>query len=121
MNYTLSDAGDRFVITPRCYFDTKGSKAKVKLDKESGRISVRPKNKPRLGKQDYASNTTNMIFGGTIKLPKKADLDKDPIVRHEGPVGQLLVIEIMKQVRSPSEPGPVQCRLPMHFLTPFLA
>ena len=38
INYTLSDCGDHYTITPRCYFETKGSRAKVKVDKDTGRL-----------------------------------------------------------------------------------
>ena len=37
-----------------------------------------------------------MIGGGYLYVSKKCDLTKDPIIRHEGPVGQLLKIDVMK-------------------------
>ena len=39
---------------------------------------------------------TKFIAGGYLFLPKKCDLSKDPTIRHEGPVGQLLVIDMPK-------------------------
>ena len=94
LNYQIADHGSKFVITPVCYFDTKGNKAKVKLDHESGCLMIKPRTAPKA--KDVGPNTTSQIFGGKINLPKKADWSKDPVVRHEGPVGQLLVIDIDK-------------------------
>jgi len=37
-----------------------------------------------------------MIFGGIVYLPKKADLSQEITIRHEGPVNQLLIVEIPK-------------------------
>lgn len=102
LNYQISDHGDKFVVTPVCYFDTKGNKAKVKLDKETGRLMIKPRSKPR--PKDVGPNTTSQIFGGYICLPKKADWSKDPVVRHEGPVGQLLVIDIAKVPEAQTTP-----------------
>ena len=96
INYTLQDAGDRFVITPRCYFDCKPGKTRVKLNTEIGAISIAPKKKPKLTKNDLPCNTSKMIHGGIVYLPKKADLTKDITIRHEGPVNQVLIVEIPK-------------------------
>ena len=97
LNYTISDYGDHYVITPRCYFDAKPGKARVKLNREKGCVLVEPKRKPRLTKQDYACNTSKMIFGGMIYLPKLADLSQDIEIDHEGPVKQILLIKVKKQ------------------------
>lgn len=94
INYTLSDCGDHYTITPRCYFDTKGSRAKVKVDAETGRMSIKP-SKP-VSTKDMKPGVTKFIGGGYLFLPKKCDLSKQPTVRHEGPVGQLLVIDFPK-------------------------
>lgn len=96
INYNVADHGDKYVISPVCYFDTKGNKVKVKLDKETGRLLVKPKIKPKADK--LPSTVTQQIYGGFLYLPKKADLTKDPVIRHEGPQGQLLKIDIAKQV-----------------------
>ena len=107
INYTLSDCGDHYTITPRCYFDTKGTRAKVKLDRDTGRLSIKP-SKPvseaTLGKP----GVTKFIGGGYLFLPKKCDLSKDPMVRHEGPVGQLLVIDFPKLAQFCTEPKYVE-------------
>ena len=102
INYTLSDCGDHYTITPRCYFDTKGSRAKVKLDPATGRLAVKP-SKPVSEKQ-IGPGVTKFIGGGYLFLPKKCDLSKEPIVRHEGPVGQLLVIDMPKLPEYCTEP-----------------
>ena len=80
---------------PRCYFDTKGHRAKVKLDKETGRLSIQP-SRPVLQKDLDLSTVSKMVGGGYLFLPKKCDLSKEPTVRHEGPQGQLLVIDMPK-------------------------
>ena len=36
IGYGLSETADRLSYTPICMFDTKGSKAKIDLDKETG-------------------------------------------------------------------------------------
>ena len=95
INYTLSDCGTHYTITPRCYFDTKGHRAKVKLDKETGRLSIKP-SRPVLEKDLDLSTVSKMVGGGYLFLPKKCDLSKEPTVRHEGPQGQLLVIDMPK-------------------------
>ena len=95
INYTLSDCGDHYTITPRCYFETKGSRAKVKCDKATGRLSIKPA-RPVADKELNKPGVTKFINGGYLYLPKKCDISKDPIVRHEGPVGQLLVIDFPK-------------------------
>lgn len=82
INYTLSDCGDHYTITPRCYFDTKGSRAKVKLDAETGRMSIKP-SKP-VSTKDMKPGVTKFIGGGYLFLPKKCDVSKAPIIRHEG-------------------------------------
>jgi len=97
INYTLSDYGDHYVITPRCYFDAKPGKARVKLNTELGCVSVTPKKKPKLTSQDYPCNTSKMIFGGVIYLPKKADLTQDIEIAHDGPAKQILLIKVKKQ------------------------
>ena len=94
LNYQIADYGNKFVVTPVCYFDTKGNRAKVKLDHETGRLMIKPRHKPRA--KDINPNMGSQIYGGYINLPKKADWSKDPVVRHEGPVGQMLVIDIDK-------------------------
>jgi len=99
LNYTISDFGDHYVITPRCYFDVKPNKAKVKLNRELGVINIAPKKKPKLGKEDYKCNTSNMIFGGMIYLPKKADLSQEIEIDHEGPVKQILLVRVKKQAQ----------------------
>ena len=106
INYTLSDCGTHYTITPRCYFDSKGSRAKVKLDKETGRLSIKP-TKPVTEKDlrpPGKAMATKFIGGGYLFLPKKCDLSKDPVVRHEGPVGQLLVIDMPKLPEYCTEP-----------------
>ena len=60
------------------------------------RSSWKPKIKPKADK--LPSTVTQQIYGGFLYLPKKADLTKDPVIRHEGPQGQLLKIDIAKQV-----------------------
>ena len=97
INYTLSDCGDHYTITPRCYFETKGSKAAVKLDKETGRLLIKPRATPKAVKENERACTSQMIFGGALYVPKKCDLTRDPVVRHEGPVGQMLVIDVYKK------------------------
>ena len=94
LNYQISDWGDKYVVTPVCYFDTKGNKAKVKLDPETGRLMIKPRSKPR--EKDMGNGMTSQIAGGYICLPKTADWNQPPVVRHEGPVGQLLVIDVPK-------------------------
>ena len=49
----------------------------------------------RLGHE--RAGTSQMIFGGALYVPKKCDLTRDPVVRHEGPVGQMLVIDVYKK------------------------
>jgi hypothetical protein len=95
INYTLSDCGTHYTITPRCYFDTKGKKAKVKVNSEDGRMSIRPARMPKTELDKYG--VTKFIAGGYLFLPKKCDLTKEPTIRHVGPVGQLLVIDFPKK------------------------
>eukprot|EP00322_Chrysochromulina_rotalis_P004323 CAMPEP_0115850990 /NCGR_PEP_ID=MMETSP0287-20121206/12248_1 /TAXON_ID=412157 /ORGANISM="Chrysochromulina rotalis, Strain UIO044" /LENGTH=104 /DNA_ID=CAMNT_0003305003 /DNA_START=131 /DNA_END=445 /DNA_ORIENTATION=+ len=96
MNYTLSEFGDHIVITPRCYFDAKPGKTTVKLNRERGCVAIEPKRKPKMGKQDYACNTSKMIYGGVIYLPKKCDLSQEIEIDHEGPVKQVLLLRVKK-------------------------
>jgi hypothetical protein len=96
INYTVADHGTHFVVSPRCYFDTKGNKAKVKLEKETGKLLIKPRIKPKAPDPQYRATTTQFIGGGFLYLPKKSDLSKDPVIRHEGPKGQLLEIDIQK-------------------------
>tara|TARA_B100000405_G_C16454788_1_gene326762 strand:- start:135 stop:512 length:378 start_codon:yes stop_codon:yes gene_type:complete len=106
INYTLSDCGTHYTITPRCYFDTKGSRAKVKVDAESGRMSVKP-SRP-VADKDMKPGVTKFIAGGYLYLPKKCDLSKDPTIRHVGPVGQLLVIDMPKLPEYMTEARPIE-------------
>ena len=77
INYTLSDCGTHYTITPRCYFDTKGHRAKVKLEKETGRLSIKP-SRPVLEKDLDLSTVSKMVGGGYLFLPKKCDLSRSP-------------------------------------------
>ena len=72
----------------------RNSRAKVKVDAETGRMSIKP-SKP-VSTKDMKPGVTKFIGGGYLFLPKKCDLSKQPTVRHEGPVGQLLVIDFPK-------------------------
>ena len=107
INYTLSDCGTHYTITPRCYFDTKGHRAKVKLDKETGRLSIKP-SRPVLEKDLDLSTVSKMVGCGYLFLPKKCDLSKEPTVRHEGPQGQLLVIDMPKLPEHCTEAKPLK-------------
>ena len=49
-----------------------------------------------------------MIGGGYLYVPKKVDLTQDPIIRHEGPVGQLLKVDLMKLPQYKTEYHPVK-------------
>ena len=104
INYTLSDCGDHYTITPRCYFDTKGTKAKVKLDRDTGRLMIKPRVTPKAVKENERCGVSQMVFGGALVVPKKCDLTRDPVVRHEGPAGQVLVIDVYKKPEFCSEP-----------------
>lgn len=96
MNYTLSDFGDHYVITPRTYFDCKPGKARVALNREKGCVAIAPKLKPKIPKDQYACNTTKQILGGIIYLPKKADLSKEIEIDYEGPAKQVMLIKVRK-------------------------
>ncbi len=104
INYTMSDCGDHYTITPRCYFDTKGTKAVVKLNKDTGKLLIKPRAKPRNIKEGERAGTSQMLFGGALYVPKKCDLTRDPVVRHEGPVGQMLVIDMYKKPEFCTDP-----------------
>jgi hypothetical protein len=104
INYTLSDHGTHYVISPRCYFDTKGNKAKVKLDAETGKLMIKPRIKAKQPDAQYRATTTQFINGGYLIVPKKCDLSKPPRIRHEGPKGQLLEIDIDKLPEYQTEP-----------------
>jgi hypothetical protein len=106
INYQVSDCGTHYTVTPMCYFDTRGSKAKVTLDRETGRLSITPKRPPR--DKDVAPETTSMVYGGHLFLPKKADLSKDPTLRHEGNKGNMLLIDIAKLPEHHQHPPPLQ-------------
>jgi len=111
INYTISDCGMYYTVSPRCYFDTKMKHGKemvtVKIDPETGRIMIKPKKPPKKAKDNERSGTTQFIFGGVLYLPKKCDWNSEPIIRHEGPVGQLLLIDVMKKPEFQSEPHPL--------------
>ena len=94
INYTCSDCGDHYVITPRCYFDTRGSKVKVKVNPETGCMSVKPA-RP-VAEKDLKPGVTKFIAGGYLFLPKKCDPTATPTIRHEGYNKQLLVIDMPK-------------------------
>ena len=96
MNYTLSDFGDHYVITPRTYFDCKPGKARVALNREKGCVAIAPKLKPKIPKDQYGCNTTKQILGGIIYLPKKADLSKEIEIDYEGPAKQVMLIKVYK-------------------------
>jgi len=103
INYTLSDCGTHYTITPRCYFDTRGKKAKVKVDPATGRMSVRPARPPE---KDYLNKygVTKFIGGGYFCLPKKCDVNATPTIRHVGNNGQLLVIDMPKLAEFHTKP-----------------
>jgi len=93
INYSMQDLGDRYSFTPSTPFRTSGSNAVVTLDSETRRLMIRPKRRPN---QSLQPGQTRQIFGGYIVLPKKADANADPVVCHEGPVGQCLRVEVAK-------------------------
>ena len=95
INYTLSDCGTHYTITPRCYFDTRGAKAKVKVDPETGRMSIKPSRDVKI--TSMKPGVTKFIGGGYLFLPKKCDPEQDPTIRHVGNKGQLLVIDMPKK------------------------
>ena len=61
INYTLSDCGDHYTITPRCYFDTKGTKAKVKLDRDTGRLMIKPRVTPKAVKENERCGVSQAV------------------------------------------------------------
>jgi hypothetical protein len=81
IDYTVQDFGDKYVITPYVYFDTKGNKAKVTLDSETGILTIQPKQRLRPVKPGEARD--RKALGGFLVVPKKVDLTKEPTVRHQ--------------------------------------
>ena len=103
INYNIADHGTHYVVKPACYFPTEGNKARVKLEKDengtaTGKLIIKPKLKPRLDKMN--PDITKQVLGGYLFLPKKADLSRDIAIRHEGPQGQMLAIDVPKKVEA---------------------
>jgi len=111
INYTISDCGTHYTVSPRCYFETKLKHGKemvaIKLDPETGKLMIKPKKPPKKPKENERAGTSQMIYGGHLFLPKKCDFAAQPIIRHEGPVGQLLQIDVPKLPEFQTEAHPL--------------